>query len=202
MATLRGLLALGGAYLGTVAAAEPQDGLPEGIPAIGSRSEIVCAYAPSHSDTVRRLSRALGGTSAVNAAVSGAVGLKASTRGSRILLVGTIDHMPATMASAAAGPILVDVMLRLGPLPFEVQLLCAPRSSSRDYERLMSVAEESSRRLGRYGDPQISPFAGTSSQPQPVARKVAVIARPLVGDVYTNAFKVPGKALPSLTGGP
>lgn len=202
MATLRGLLAFGGAYLGTLAAAEPLDGLLEGISGAAVRGEIVCAYAPSHSDAVSRLSRALGGASALNAAVSGALGLKPSTRGPRILLTSSSDHAPPALISAVAGPALVDVALRVGPSLYEVQLLCVPRSSAKHYDRLMSVAEESSRRLGRYGDPYARPIGGDASQPKPIARRVAVTARPLVGDVYTDAFKVPNTARTGLSAGP
>jgi hypothetical protein len=203
MATLRGLLAFGCAYLGTLAAAEPLDDLLEGISGAAARGEIACAYAPSHSDAVSRLSRALGGASALNAAVSSALGLKPSTRGPRILLTSSSDHAPPpALVSAVAAPALVDVALRVGPSLYEVQLLCVPRSSAKHYDRLMSVAEESSRRLGRYGDPYAKPVGGDASQPKPIARRVTVTARPLVGDVYTDAFKVPSTARTGLSAGP
>jgi hypothetical protein len=178
-----------------LARAAPQNGLLDEWQGAATRGEMACTYAPSHSETVSRLARAMGGMGALHAAVAQMVELKPSAR-SGLLLAGMSDRVPPSLLAAMARPILVNIGLRVNAVSYYFELLCVSRNSGKDYLKVLDAAMESERRLGRQADIPVKAFTDPHARPAPqrTVQKLAVLVKPPMGDVYSSAFMVPGKS--------
>lgn len=144
-----------------------------------TKSDVICAYAPSQSKVVSSIAGSAGGAGAATAAIGQALGLTVVTHSSgALILSGSGGYIAGTLGAAVAAPAIIAVAVVVGGTAATVELVCAP-SNHREYvAKVKAAAVEAKRRWGE----SISTVKGSSSQQ--IERISAKFA-----DVKANVFE-------------
>jgi hypothetical protein len=114
-----------------------------------TKSDVICAYAPSQSKAVTGVAGSVGGAGAATAAIGQALGLAVVTHSSgALILSGSGGYIAGTLGAAIAAPTIIAVAVVVGGTAATVELVCAPRNHPEHVAQVEDAAVEARRRWG------------------------------------------------------
>jgi hypothetical protein len=114
-----------------------------------SKTDVVCAYAPSQSKAIAGVAGSSGGAGVATAAIGQALGLSVVTHSSgALILSGSGGYIAGTLGAAVVAPTIIAVAVVVGGAAATVELVCAPRNHPEHVAQVEAAAVEARRRWG------------------------------------------------------
>lgn len=162
-----------------------------------STTDVVCSYAPSQSEVVKKISASAGvagGAGATALAIAEATGLTAVAHSSgAYIFTGSSGYVAGTLGATAAvtakAPVIIGVTIIVGTAAGTVELLCTPKNHPEFTAKVVEASEEFVRRSKSHLDSTSDKITRANEKAKPVLSKVTVVLKDSASNVFDYAYR-------------
>jgi len=166
-----------------------------------STTDVVCSYAPSQSEVVKKISVSAGvagGAVATALAIAKATGLTAVAHSSgAYIFTGSSGYVAGTLGGTAAAtaavnataPVIIGVSIFVGTAAGTVELLCTPKNHPEFTAKVVEASEEFVRRSKTHLNSTSNKITRAKEKAKPVMSKVTVVLKDSASNVFDYAYR-------------